>query len=151
MASVYSADGLFNSPLCGHAVGSGRENLAGSANAGLVSWRAVAGVRGPGTEAPGGSSRGGSRPGSAGDVRAPIPTRFDVEGRPDQEELQRAKVRVGRILGPRLRTTDEQIADLQADASHFWEPTESEWSQAADLLGVRVNDLRNARYRPPPS
>jgi hypothetical protein len=81
----------------------------------------------------------------------PYRTRFDVEGRPDQEELQRAKVRVGRILGPRLRTTDEQIADLQADASHFWEPTESEWSQAADLLGVRVNDLRNARYRPPPS
>jgi hypothetical protein len=58
-------------------------------------------------------------------------------------------VRVGRIRGPPRRTTDEQIADLQADASHFWEPAASEWSQAADLLGVRVADLRKARYRPP--
>jgi hypothetical protein len=79
----------------------------------------------------------------------PYRTRFDADGRPHPDELWNAKKRMARTLEVKPPTAEEQIAHLQEDASHFWEPTESEWAQAAELLGVRVSDLLEAKWRPP--
>ena len=79
----------------------------------------------------------------------PYRTRFDADGRPHPDDLWNAKKRMARTLEVKPPTAEEQIAHLQEDASHFWEPTESEWAQAAELLGVRVADLLKAKWRPP--
>jgi hypothetical protein len=78
----------------------------------------------------------------------PYRTRFDAEGRPHRDELWKAKKRMARTLESKLPTAEEQIAHLQEDASHFWEPTDTEWAQAAGLLGVLVSDLVEAKWRP---
>lgn len=81
----------------------------------------------------------------------PYRTRLDAQGRPDPGELWRAQERIRRALGSyigRPPTIDERIAHLQADASYFWEPTDSEWSQAAVLLGVPAADLKGGWQLP---
>jgi hypothetical protein len=79
----------------------------------------------------------------------PYRARFDADGRPHPDEIKRAMVRMSRVLGGQPATVDDQIAALQADASHFWEPTESQWEQSAHLLGVPVGDLKAAQFRMP--
>jgi hypothetical protein len=80
----------------------------------------------------------------------PYRTRFDADGRPHPDNITQAHVRMRRALGSYIgqpATMDDQIAALQADASHFWEPTESQWAQAAELLGVPLDELKAARFR----
>jgi hypothetical protein len=83
-----------------------------------------------------------------------LPTRWrvDANGDIDRRGAQhRAAARVDAYIQRRLNrptTTDAEIARLEADANYFWEPTESEWNQVADLLGVPVADLKASQHRP---
>jgi hypothetical protein len=82
----------------------------------------------------------------------PYRTRLTADGLPDPGDVWRAKKRMARALDSYLSkppTAEEQIAHLQEDASYFWEPTEGQWMQSAELLGVPVADLKAARFREP--
>jgi len=75
---------------------------------------------------------------------------FDADGRPHRWNVARAVLRRGHAIGSYIgkpASMDEHIAALQADANYFWEPTESQWMQAAELLGVAVDELKAARFR----
>jgi hypothetical protein len=83
-----------------------------------------------------------------------LPTRWRVDANGDIDRRwaqHRAAARVDAYIQRRLNrptTTDAEIARLEADANYFWEPTESEWNQVADLLGVPVADLKASQHRP---
>jgi hypothetical protein len=77
---------------------------------------------------------------------------FDADGRPHPGNMSRAVLRRSRAIGAYIgkpASMDEHIAALQADANYFWEPTEGQWMQAAELLGVPLEDLKAARFRTP--
>lgn len=82
----------------------------------------------------------------------PYRAQFDADGRPHPGELQNAHKRMVRALDSytsKSTSVEREIAQLEADASYFWEPTEGEWLLAAELLGVRASDLKKAKFRPP--
>jgi hypothetical protein len=78
----------------------------------------------------------------------PHRVQFTADGRPNPDDPWNAKTRIERAFTSTSPTAEEQIEHLQADASYFWEPTENEWAKAAYLIGVRVADLRKAKFRP---